>query len=175
MSSYRRSLLAGGTYFFTVALANRQSKLLVEHVDQLRKAYDEVNQKLPFDTVAICVLPDHLHAIWALPPDDANYPTRWSLIKSGFSRTLPPNQNRSASKLQKREKGIWQRRYWEHQIKNEADLEHHVHYIYYNPIKHGLVQGIADWPHSSFHRDVKRGLFPKDWMATGEPDGKYGE
>ena len=175
MSSYRRSLIAGGTYFFTVTLADRQSNALVEHIGRLRTAYDKVYRQLPFDTVAICVLPDHLHAIWSLPGNDADYPTRWNLIKGGFSRALPVNEKRSASKEKRREKGIWQRRYWEHQIRDEAELERLVHYIYYNPIKHGLVQKIADWPYSSFHRDVDRGLFSKDGIAPGEVDGKYGE
>lgn len=175
MSYYRRSQVEGGTYFFTVALANRKSATLVDNVISLRKCYQRVMHQRPFETIAICILPDHLHAVWKLPAGDADYPTRWSLIKSGFSRTLPRNEKRSISKANKREKGIWQRRYWEHQIRDEKDLEQHVHYIYFNPVKHGLVQKIADWPYSSFHRDVGRGLFCGDWVGNEEGDGQYGE
>jgi putative transposase len=109
-----------------------------------------------------CVLPDHIHAVWALPERDADFSSRWSLIKSGFSRGLVPLP-RSASKVRKREKGIWQRRYWEHAIRDDADLERHIDYIHFNPVKHGHVARVVDWPHSSFHRDVDRGLLAADW------------
>ena len=118
MSRYRRSFVRGGTFFFTVALADRRSSALVEHVERLRAVYLGVQGERPYRTVAICVLPDHLHAIWTLPPDDMDYPRRWALIKAGFSRGLPVAGARSASKTAKREKGIWQRRYWEHVIRD---------------------------------------------------------
>jgi putative transposase len=129
----------------------------------LRHAYDAAHRRYPFDTNAICILPDHLHAIWTLPEGDADFPRRWSLIKSAFSRVLPPADDRSASKIARREKGIWQRRYWEHAIRDDADFARHVDYIYYNPVRHGLVSKVSDWPHSSFHRDVADGLLPEDW------------
>jgi putative transposase len=163
MSRYRRFFVEGGTYFFTVTLADRSADLLVRHIDLLRQVYDDVRRRLPFETNAICILPDHLHAIWSLPEGDSDFPERWALIKSGFSRTLPPADNRSASKTARREKGIWQRRYWEHAIRDDADLGGHIDYTYYNPVKHGLVPKVSDWPHSSFHRDVARGLLPEDW------------
>jgi putative transposase len=113
------------------------------------------NKAVHLRTVAICVLPDHLHALWALPDGDADFSTRWSLIKSAFSRGFDPTQSRSSSKVAKREKGIWQRRYWEHAIRDDADLERHVDYIHFNPVKHGYVTRVSDWPHSSFHRYVE--------------------
>ncbi len=162
MPDYRRAKIAGGTFFFTLTLADRSSDLLVREVDRLRCAYTQVQKRRPFETIAICVLPDHLHAIWVLPDDDSDFAMRWSPIKSGFSRGLPVAA-RSASKVAKRERGIWQRRYWEHAIRDDADLTRHIDYIHFNPVKHGLVSRVCDWPHSSFHQYVKRGDLPEDW------------
>jgi putative transposase len=175
MSRYRRSLVSGGTFFFTVTLADRRSALLVTEIDRLRRAYAATAKRLPFETVAIGVLPDHLHAVWTLPPDDADYPRRWSLIKAAFSRGLPAAEFRSDSKRAKRDKGIWQRRYWEHQIRDEADLQRHCDYIHFNPVKHGLVARVQDWPHSSFHRLVREGRLPMDWGGDAQMDGNFGE
>jgi putative transposase len=161
MSRYVRANVRGSIFFFTVVLAQRPSDLLFNEIDRLRRVYQAVRQRRPFETVAICVLPDHIHAVWELPEGDADFSTRWSLIKSGFSRGLA--QQRSTSKLIRREKGIWQRRYWEHAIRNDADLERHVDYIHFNPVKHGHVTRVSDWPHSSFHRYVERGLLTVDW------------
>ena len=162
MSNYRRVRIDGGTFFFTLALADRSSDLLVRDIDRLRRVYAAVQRRRPFDTVAICILPDHLHAIWALPPGDSDFARRWNLIKGSFSRGLPA-ASRSRSKVVKREKGIWQRRYWEHAIRNETDFARHIDYIHFNPVKHGLVPRVRDWPHSSFHRYVERGELPVDW------------
>jgi putative transposase len=176
MSRYRRYFVEGGIYFFTVTLADRSSDLLVRYIDRLRYAYDVARRRFPFDTNAICILPDHLHAIWTLPEGDSDFPRRWSLIKSGFSRALPPADDRSASKAARREKGIWQRRYWEHAIRDDADFARHVDYIYYNPVRHGLVSRVSDWPHSSFHRDVADGLLPEDWGGDlRDIPGTFGE
>ena len=176
MPRYRRSLVPGGTFFFTVTLADRRSNLLTDHIGRLRASYGRVQCERPFRTLAICVLPDHLHALWELPPDDADFPLRWNLIKSGFSRGLAaPATRSSASKIAKREKGIWQRRYWEHQIRDETDLQRHVDYIHANPMKHGLVSRVGDWPYSSFHRYVARGWLPGDWAGTRHEAGEFGE
>lgn len=175
MPNYRRALRAGGTFFFTVTLADRSSDLLVREIDRLRRTYRHVQKQWPFESLAICVLPDHLHAIWSLPEDDADFPQRWSLIKSGFSRGLAPAV-RSASKAAKREKGLWQRRYWEHAIRDETDLARHIDYIHFNPVKHGYVRQVCDWPHSSFHRYVSRGDLPRDWGGDmREIGGVFGE
>jgi len=165
----------GSVLFFTVVLADRSSNLLVNQIDRLRRVYRTVQQRRPFETIAICVLPDHIHAVWTMPEGDADFSTRWSLIKTGFSRGLDPRP-RSASKIGKREKGIWQRRYWEHAIRDDADLERHVDYIHFNPVKHGHVARVADWPHSSFHRHVERGMLAADWGGDiKEIKGSFGE
>lgn len=175
MSNYRRSLVPGGTFFFTITLADRHASTLVDHIDHLRTVYANVQRKRPFHTEAICILPEHLHAIWTMPPDDTDYPLRWNLIKAGFSRALPFVESRSASKAGKREKGIWQRRYWEHQIRDAADLQRHVGYIHANPLKHDLVTHVKDWPHSSFHRFVARGDLHADWAGASMDGNNHGE
>jgi putative transposase len=176
MPQYVRAKIKGSIFFFTVVLAERSSNLLLVQIDRLRRVYRSVQQGRPFETIAICILPDHVHALWALPEDDADFSTRWNLIKSGFSRGLVSADSRSASKIAKREKGIWQRRYWEHAIRDEADLERHVDYIHFNPVKHGHVTRVADWPHSSFHRYVERGLLAADWGGEmKEIRGSFGE
>jgi putative transposase len=175
MPDYRRAKAEGTTLFFTVVLADRSSALLVEEIERLRAAYRLVQTRRPFETVAICILPDHLHAIWTLPDGDTDFSARWALIKSGFSRGIEARP-RSPSKIVKREKGIWQRRYWEHMIRDEADLERYVDYIHFNPVKHGHVSRVADWPHSSFHRFVQRGLLEVDWGGDmKEITGSFGE
>jgi putative transposase len=149
---------------------------LIREVDRLRRVYRLVQQRLGFETIAICILPDHLHAVWSLPEGDANFSLRWSQIKSGFSRGLSATTLRSVRQLAKREKGLWQRRYWEHAIRDEADLERHVNYIHFNPVKHGFVGRVRDWPHSSFHHYVARGDLPEDWGGDlREIDGSFGE
>jgi putative transposase len=175
MSWYRRAKAKGGTFFFTVALADRSSDLLVQRIDLFRRAYASVQTRYPFKTLAICILPEHLHAIWSLPNEDSDFSLRWNLIKSNFSRGLP-SARRSSSKALRREKGIWQRRYWEHTIRDDNDLARHVDYIHFNPVKHGLVARVVDWPHSSFHRYVARGTLPADWGGDlRDIAGKFGE
>jgi REP-associated tyrosine transposase len=132
MPDYRRAKIAGGTFFFTLTLADRSSDLLVREIERLRRVYIHVREHKLFKTVAICILPDHLHAIWSLPAGDSDFARRWSLIKAGFSRGLPAASS-SSSLTRKREKGIGQRRYWEHAIRNNHDLKQHVAYIHFNP------------------------------------------
>ena len=165
MSNYRRVRVPGGTYFFTVNLLERRRRLLVEHIDALRAAFRDAQRARPFDIVAIVVLPDHLHCVLRLPEGDADYSNRWAQIKSGFSRRLPIEEYRSKIRCKKRERGIWQRRFWEHCIIDDEDLIHHINYGYINPLKHGLVSQVRDWPYSSFHRDVARGLYQADWAG----------
>ena len=170
---YIRAWHPGGTYFFTVNLAERSRTLLVDHVGHLREAVRKVKQVHPFDILAWVVLPDHLHAVWTLPEGDADCSTRWSLIKAGFSRGIAQGERISASRQHKRERGIWQRRYWEHLIADEPDLWRHVHYVHINPVKHGYVQRAHEWPYSSIHRDIRLGLLPPpsradDGFSTGE-------
>ena len=162
MTAYRRHYVPGGTYFFTVALAERSRRLLVDHIDLLRASFRQVKAAHPFEIVAIVILPDHLHTVWTLPEGDSDYSTRWRQIKSGFSRALPHGERLSASHKTKAERGIWQRRFWEHTIRDEADLTRCVDYIHFNPVKHGYVTAVADWPHSSFHRSVSEGIHPAE-------------
>jgi putative transposase len=173
MSRYRRSLATGGTFFFTVNLADRKSRLLVEEIDRLRRAFEIARTRHPFKTIAYCVLPDHLHTVWRLPQDDANFGLRWSVIKRIFSSDLPAAAL-SASKIAKREKGLWQRRFWEHQIRDETDLQRHVDYVHFNPVKHGHVKRVADWPHSSFCVYVERKILPDDWAGIDADGPSHG-
>ncbi|QKT05108.1 transposase [Ectothiorhodospiraceae bacterium 2226] len=172
----RRDRVAGGTYFITLNLADRSADTLVRHFDVLREVMDKVKERHPFSLVAMVVLPEHLHAIWRLPAGDADYPRRWSLIKAGFSRRLERDERIRDSRAAKRERGIWQRRYWEHQIRDEADLARHVDYVHFNPVKHGWVRRPGDWPHSTLHGYIARRMVPSDWGA-GEVDerGGFGE
>jgi putative transposase len=173
---YRRANTAGGTYFFTVNLANRGCDLLLQHVADLRAVTNAVKQAHPFAILAMVVLPEHLHALWRMPNGDVDYPMRWSLIKAGFSRRIESNERISKSRQAKRERGIWQRRYWEHQIRDEGDLARHVDYIHYNPVKHGWVSRAVDWPHSTLHGYIERGMVTADWGGRiDEGPGSYGE
>jgi putative transposase len=173
---YRRSDVAGGTFFFTVNLADRSSRLLITHINRLRDSVRKVQRAHPFEIVAMVVLPDHAHAIWTLPAGDCNYPLRWALIKAGFSRQLVKVETVSEARRRKRERGIWQRRYWEHQLRNETDLARHVEYIHINPVKHGHVKTAVDWPYSSIHRYVRQGLLPVDWAVnTAQSESGFGE
>ena len=153
---------------FTVKLADPKLRLLVEHIDLLRAAYVDVQKQYPFETVAVCVLPNHIHAIWTLPPDDADYSLRWRLIKTKFSAHFPRAENLSASKQRRHERGIWQRRFYEHTVRDETDLQRCADYIHFNPVKHGLCDNVRDWAFSSFHRYVRDGWLPLDWGGTKE-------
>jgi len=132
MSNYRRLRIPGGCYFFTVNLAERRTDLLVRHIDTLREALREVRRGRPFRIDAFVVLPDHLHGIWTLPEGDDDFATRWMLIKAGFSRHLPAGERRSASRRRRDERGIWQRRYWEHAIRDDRDFAAHIDYVHFN-------------------------------------------
>jgi putative transposase len=168
---YRRAKVEGGTYFFTVVTEKRQKILcLPKNVSLLRSAFHYVMQKHPFIIDAIGILPDHLHCIWTLPENDQDYSTRWRLIKSCFSRkceTISP-ESISISRKKKKQRAIWQYRFWEHLIRDEIDFQNHVEYIHYNPVKHGLVTAPKDWEYSSFHRGVRQGMYDMMWGAGEE-------
>jgi putative transposase len=175
MTEYRRNFVKGGSYFFTVALADRSQRLLVEHIDALRTAFRDIKNAYPFVLEAMVVLPEHLHCIWTLPVGDDNYPDRWRCIKAAFSRAVPDRGCRSKSEIMKGERGVWQRRYWEHTLRDEDDWRRHMDYIHYNPVKHRHVAQVVDWPYSTFHRYVDEGVYPKDWGGGKESDGGFGE
>jgi putative transposase len=151
MPDYRRIFVPGGEYFFTVNLEDRTSDVLVRRIDALRAAWRYVEARAPFDTVAAVVLPDHLHCIWRLPSDDDDFPTRWRLLKAHFTRAVaaaeaPPQGRR------KGERGLWQRRFWEHVIRDDRDRLAHVDYIHNNPVKHGYCSRVDEWPYSTWRR-----------------------
>lgn len=163
MSFYRRNYIPGGTFFFTVKLADSKSTLLIDRIDLLREAYQYVQQKYPFKTEAICILPNHIHCIWTLPENDTDYSLRWRLLKTRFSSHFQAVENISHSKQRRKEKGIWQRRFYEHTIRDDQDFENCVNYIHYNPVKHGWARCVKDWQFSTFHQYVKDQIYPEDW------------
>ena len=180
MANYRRARAKGGTFFFTVVLADRKATTLTSNIRALRVAYNQTRKERSFICDAFVVLPDHLHCVWTLPDGDADFSTRWRLIKSRFTRSVaavvgedhPPYI--SASKRRKGEQGIWQRRFWEHQIRDSEDYRRHVEYCWANPVKHGLVARPVDWEFSSIHRDIRAGRVSEDWIGV-TPAGDFGE
>lgn len=142
--------------------------LLVKNIELLREAFREVRTTRPFAMDAVVILPDHLHCIWTLPQGDADFSTRWRRIKGIFSRGIEFGERLTPRRQIKRERGVWQRRFWEHVIRDEPDLAAHLDYIHYNPVKHGYVPRVVDWPYSSFHLHVKSGVYPADWTASPE-------
>ncbi len=163
MPNFRRAYVAGGTWFFTVNLLQRKNNsLLIQEIELLRKVVKQVKQRYPFYINAWVVLPEHMHTIWTLPEGDSNFSLRWRLIKSGFSTGLLKTESLSQVREAAGERGIWQRNYWEHLIKNELDYQRHFDYVHVNPLKHGLVKRVIDWPYSTFHRCVKQGMYPND-------------
>jgi putative transposase len=165
MMNYRRNRVQGGTYFFTVVTADRTTVFnSTTAVACLRSSFSSVMRRHPFSMDAMVVLPDHLHSIWTLPEGDHDFSRRWRLIKAGFTKVardipgLPIGVNGS----------LWQKRFWEHTIRDGQDFERHVDYIHFNPVKHGYVARASDWPYSSFHRYVREGVLPKDWAVDEE-------
>ena len=173
---YRRVLDCGGAYFFTVNLANRKTSLLTDEIDALRYAFNKVKNRHHFQLDAMVVLPEHLHAMFTLPENDCDYAIRWMLIKSTFSRQLPRQEIISRSRKLKGERGIWQRRYWEHKIRDAQDFERHVNYIHFNPVKHVYVETVQQWPYSTFHQYVEKGILEANWSYhTSDGNGSFGE
>lgn len=177
MATYRRDPIAGATYFFTVCVYRRSVDLTVPPLrSALRKAFRSVRITHPFTLDAIVLLPDHLHCLWTLPPGDADFSMRWSLIKRRTSQdacaAVPATV--SASRTRRGELGLWQRRFWEHRIRDDADYARHVDYIHWNPVKHRHVSEVPAWPWSSFHRYVRLGILPAGWATEGVV-GSFGE
>ncbi|WP_018322916.1 transposase [Bradyrhizobium sp. WSM2793] len=174
MVRYRRNLLPGGTFFFTVTLDDRTSSALIDHVDQLRGAFRVTRAERPFEIDAIVILPDHLHVIMTLPDEDADFFGRWRRIKSLFTHRLA-SSGAPISRNDRGEFALWQKRFWEHTVRDDADFERCADYIHYNPVKHGLVASPVDWPYSSLHRYVRAGMLAPDWGGVGEITGNFGE
>ena len=198
MSCYVRPRVSGARLFFTVCLSGRGGSILTDEILRLRAAVRETQAERPFRVDAMVVLPDHLHALWTLPNGDADYSTRWGAIKARFTRSLNDAHRRPGFspaplptqlpvvrsgrfaglkpglRKHKRECAIWQRRFWEHHIRDERDYEAHLRYCWGNPVKHGLVERAVDWPYSSIHRDIRLGLVEPEW-AGDVPEGEFGE
>ncbi len=171
MGTYIRANLKGGVYFFTVNLAERHNNdLLIANIEILRDAFRLTKKAHPFIIEASVILPEHLHCIWRLPEHDNDFSTRWRLIKTHFSKNIVANEPISKSRKRKNERGIWQRRFWEHLIKDKKDYQNHLDYIHYNPVKHGYVQRAIDWPYSSFHLWVERKVYPSHWATQLDMD-----
>ena len=165
MPNYRRLRVPGGCYFFTVNLLERKNTLLVDHIDLLRESVRLCKQKLPFHIDAWVVLPEHMHTIWTLPEGDDDFSRRWKMIKTHFSKGLPITERRSKVRIKRGERGIWQRRFWEHAIRDDRDYALHLDYVHFNPVKHGWVKNVMDWPFSSFHKYQNQGIYPQHWAA----------
>ena len=164
MVRYRRNRVAAGTFFFTVTLRNRRSDALVRHVDALRASWRAAKLRNPHEVIAAVVLPDHLHAVIQMA-EDADYSRLWQDLKKGFTRRVASGSPSSP----------WQPRFWEHTIRDLTDLQRHIDYVHINPMKHGLVSRLDDWPHSSFHRYVQKGLLPLHWAGDVESQDDFGE
>lgn len=177
MPNYLRAHIPGGTYFFTLATMERQPVLLKPEIRAaLRQAIDLTRERYPFRIDAWVLLPDHLHCIWTLPEGDDQYGTRWSLIKRHITQSTRFSGGTRPSRITRREGGLWQRRYWEHVIRDENDFARHADYIHWNPVKHGLVQTVLEWPYSTFHRYVRQGVYAPDWGGfVGSPNDSFGE
>lgn len=175
MVQYRREYREGALVFITFNLKNRRSDLLVAYIDDLKIAIQETKTRYPFEIVALCILPEHVHLVMQLPENQANFSHRVRLIKSLFCQKIA--QKISLTKNSRGEYDVWQPRFWEHMIRNELDLKRCVDYVYYNPVKHGWVAEVKNWPYSSFHRDVRRGLLTEDWGCSGllEHNTDWGE
>ena len=175
MSNYQRIYIPGGMYFFTLVTYKRLSFLTSPHARKvLRESWRDVQGKFEFSLIALCLLPDHLHCIWKLPDNDSDYSTRWKMIESAFSININPaflpHVKRSNSRIKKREAVVWQRRFWEHTIRDQSDLHRHIDYIHFNPVKHGCVSRAAEWPWSTFHRYLSLGVYGPDWGDISEKD-----
>lgn len=182
MPDYRRANTPGGTYFFTVNTYQRRTILTESKVRKaLRHAIKQARITFPFKVEAWVLLPDHLHCIWTLPDGDANFSARWGMIKRHVSKYgsghLEREEPTSESRRKRKESALWQRRFWEHQIRDEVDFQRHVDYIHWNPVKHGYVEKVIDWPYSTFHRYVAKGVYPDNWggMDNEANDGCFGE
>jgi len=175
MVHYRRNLVPGGTFFFTVTLDDRRSSTLIDHIELLRAAFRETHNERPFVIDAIVILPDHLHAIVTLPPGDSDFSDRWRRIKGSFTRSVLA-AGAKISRDHRGEYSLWQRRFWEHTIRDERDFERCTDYVHFNPVKHQLATSPSDWPFSSLHRYVRAGILPPDWGGGGGTDkSNFGE
>ncbi|MCP1674006.1 putative transposase [Natronocella acetinitrilica] len=167
MPNYRRAPIPGASYFFTVVTHRRRPVFEdLAAINALRTALRIVKLNHPFHIDAMVVLPDHVHAIWTLPGTDGDFSRRWRLVKGRVSRAIGQLPAQDVSRRRRRERTLWQRRYWEHLLRDDDDYRRHMDYIHYNPVRHGLVTSPIDWPYSSFRHLVRAGIYPADWGAS---------
>jgi len=175
MPNYVRYRIKGGCYFFTVNLLERNKSLSIDHIDLLRESVRVCKQKRPFHIDAWVVLPEHMHCIWTLPEGDDDFSNRWKIVKTHFSKGLPREERRTKVRIKRGERGIWQRRFWEHAIRDDRDYATQMDYLHFNPVKHGWVKNVIDWPYSSFHRHLENGVYSVDWAGGDCKDIEMGE
>ena len=176
MPEYRRYYQRGGCFFFTLVTEGRAPLLCAPKARPLlHVAIQQIRQRWPFTIDAFVLLPDHLHTIWTLPEGDTDYSRRWALIKKTFTQSWLQAGGReqltSDSRRRGHRRGVWQRRFWEHLIRDERDFEKHCDYIHFNPVKHEVASCPHAWPHSTFDRFVCDGHYPRDWCCrcSGRP------
>ena len=174
MPNYRRVWVPGGTYFFTVTLRDRNSDLLIREIALLRRVVATTRARYPFHIDAWVVLPEHMHCLWTMPSDAPDFALRWRMIKSNFAKGIARGEPRTLAQRLRGQRGIWQRGYWEHLIRDAEDFQRHFDYVHINPVKHGWVSAVKEWPYSSFHRAVAQGIYPPNW-AGDENDIPVGE
>jgi putative transposase len=177
MPDYRRWFREGGTYFFTVVTYNRRNIFSNELARSfLHRAIAEVMAFRPFEMQGIVLLPNHCHCIWKMPDDDENFSVRWQMIKRRFTKSWLNRRGDdvpvSVSRTKRGERGVWQRRFWEHLIVDQQDLARHMDYIHYNPVKHRYTRCPHQWEHSSFHRWVREGVYEMDWVCQCNQDNE---
>lgn len=171
MPDYQRPHAPGATLFFTV-VTNLRRPILGSDIalECLHTALRDVRNRYPFRLDAFVILPDHLHCLWSLPENDTKFSMRWSAIKAGFTRQYLANDGdeppRSESRRKRGERGIWQRRFWEHVVRDDTEFGHYLDYIHYNPVKHGLADCPHAWAQSSFAQWVRANEYASDWMCT---------
>jgi len=172
MSHYRRKRYPGGYFFFTVVTYDRRPLFNDPKARKiLKNVWQETQVKLPFKVLALCMLPEHLHCLWRLPEEDSDYSKRWASIKAGFTKNYlaagGKRATQSVSQEKRRNGGVWQKRFWEHQIKSEDDIQNHINYIHYNPVKHKLVENVRDWPWSTFQQPRWQNKYKDfDWSGV---------
>ena len=179
MSNYHRSTTSGATYFFTVVTYKRNPILCNPAIrEALRKAIIKVKKQMPFTIEAWVLMPDHLHCIWTLPPKDNDYSKRWGLIKRAVSRSCKSfiaQVEHTTSGIKRHELAFWQRRFWEHQIRDKNDFNQHMDYIHHNPVKHGLCKTPSQWRWSTIHRYIKKGIYTYNWCMYDDSFNTLGE
>jgi len=170
MPNYRRNYVPSGTFFFTVNLADRGSDLLIREVETLRTAIRKTLRTKPFHIDAWVILPEHMHCIWTLPEHDTDYSGRWRAIKMRFTKALLNAELKPPEAVAGDGREIWQKRFWEHTIRDDKDYRAHMDYVHFNPVHHCLTDHPARWAHSTFQKCVERGFYDPSWAAPAEPD-----